>query len=96
MIDWWSVFANGLWLLALALLLAAASMAYYRAGEEKVGIRAVLARPPYDAVLAIGGVLFFAGLAAADDRLWATALYLLLAAAAAGLFFYYRHQPPDE
>lgn len=80
MIDVWGVVANGLWIVGLALLLAALSWAYWAAGTEGTGVRAVLRRPWAQRLSVLGLLLFCAGLAATGRRWWERAVWGLLAA----------------
>jgi hypothetical protein len=79
-IEIWAVAANALWILGLALLLAALSWASWLASVQKVRFRAVLARAGVQAVLYLGLSLFSAGLAATAHTWWERVLWLLLTA----------------
>jgi len=81
MIDVWGVLANSLWILGLAILLAALSWAHWVANTKKVRLRAVLGRPWAQRVLTLGLILLCAGLAATGRTWWERALWALLAVA---------------
>jgi hypothetical protein len=78
MIDWWGVFSNALWILGLAVLLAAWSMAYYEAQVGGVKVREIFSQTGYSWTLTVGLMLFCAGLAATEHRWWARILWGLL------------------
>lgn len=80
MIDVWGILANSLWILGLAVLLAALSWAHWAASVEKVRFRAVLGRPRVQRVLNLGLALFCAGLAVTGRVWWERVLWGLLAA----------------
>ncbi len=73
MIDWWGVFANALWLVGLAVALAALSMATFRAGQAGHTLRAELAPPAFQVPLLAGLLLFCLGLLLASQS-WAERL----------------------
>ena len=64
MIDYWNLLANSLWILGLATLLATLSWSHWRASEENVKFRTILARRKVRQALDLGLCLFCAGLAA--------------------------------
>ncbi len=78
MIDWWGVFSNTLWVVGLAVLLAAWSMAYYEAQHDDRKVREAFSQTSYSWALTVGLMLFCAGLAATEDRWWARVLWTLL------------------
>jgi hypothetical protein len=80
-IDIWGVTANSLWILGLAVLLAALSWARWIASTERSRLRVVLKRPPVQIALDVGLFLFCAGLAATGRAWWERVLWGLLAAA---------------
>lgn len=80
-IDIASVAANGLWVLGLALLLAAVSCARWLAHQEDARLRDVLGRPGMRRGIDLSLLLFCAGLAATSRRWWERLLWGLLAAA---------------
>ena len=79
MIDFRSVAANALWILGLALILAALSWVYWVAARENVRFRVALNRPGVARGLDIGLMLFCAGLAATARTGWERALWGVLA-----------------
>ena len=81
MIDWWGVCANTLWIAGLAVLLAVWSLGYYEGQRASRPVRRVLAQRAYASSLTLGWVLFCAGLAATETRLWARVLWSVLGAA---------------
>jgi len=74
-----SVIANSLWIVGLALLLAALSWAHGVAVVERLRFRQALARPGVRRAWDIGLVLFCAGSAATVRAWWERALWGLLA-----------------
>ncbi len=81
MIDVWSLVANSLWILGLAVLLTVLSRACWIASTEGNRLRAVLRRPWAQLVSALGLALFCAGLAATARTWWERGLWGLLAIA---------------
>lgn len=67
MIDWFSVFANSLWILGLALALGTFSYANWQASVLHEKTIALLKRPGYLISFNIAILLFCAGLAATSD-----------------------------
>lgn len=84
MIDWWGVFSNSLWVLGLSVLLAAWSMAYYDAQRSDRKTLQILGEDGYSWAVTVGLVLFCAGLAATEDRVWAQILWGVLGVAFIG------------
>jgi hypothetical protein len=80
-IDIWGVIANSLWILGLAVLLAALSWARWVAHTEQNRLRTVLKRPSIQIALDVGLFLFCAGLATTGRAWWERILWGLLAAA---------------
>jgi hypothetical protein len=80
-IDIWGVAANSLWVLGLAILLAALSWARWIAQTEGKRLRAVLKRPSTQVALDVGLFVFCVGLAATGRTWWERGLWGLLAAA---------------
>ncbi|MGC9398276.1 MAG: hypothetical protein ACP5HM_03990 [Anaerolineae bacterium] len=78
MIDWWGVFSNSLWVLGLSVLLAAWSMAYYDARRTNRKTLQLLGEGAYSWAVTVGLMLFCAGLALTEDRLWAQILWGVL------------------
>lgn len=81
MIDWPNLFRNSLWILGLALALAALSYASWEASLHKEKFRARLNRAPIQVALNLAGVLFCAGLAAIAASTLEIVLWALLAVA---------------
>lgn len=78
MIDIFSLAANALWILGLAVLLAVLSWARWEARSEQVRFRQVLARPPIQVGLDLGLLLFCVGLSATARAWWERVLWGLL------------------
>ena len=76
MIDWYNLAANGLWIAALALILATISGARWDANRRQVKLRAVLRAPAWQSALAAAGILLSGGLAATADKTWVSILWL--------------------
>jgi len=79
MIDFLSLAANALWILGLALILAALSWAYWVAAQENVRFRVALSRPGVARALDGGLMLFCAGLAATARTGWEQVVWGVLA-----------------
>jgi hypothetical protein len=79
MIDLWGVLANVLWIVGLAVVLAAFSLVRYRALREGRRLRLALGQRAFRLALAAGMLLFSLGLLATDGRLWARLLWGALA-----------------
>lgn len=58
MIGIWGVAVNGLWVLGLALVLAAVSWAHWIASLEEIGTQQALQRVGLRCLLALGSTLF--------------------------------------
>jgi hypothetical protein len=78
MINYWNLAANSLWILGLAILLAALSWASWTARTEQVRFRAALSRAGLQQTIDLGLALFCAGLAATSDTWWEQLLWGLL------------------
>jgi len=78
MAEVWVVVKNGLWILGISILLAAWSYARYAAHEAGIRTRDKLGERKYALVIDAGLILFIAGMAATEQRLWARALWVLL------------------
>jgi len=79
-IDWANVFANALWVLGLALMLAVASHASYRAHAERAPFWMILAQPAHAAIALSGLALLAAGLAlTSTGSLWEVLVYWAIA-----------------
>ncbi|MBI4772251.1 MAG: hypothetical protein HY784_17970 [Chloroflexi bacterium] len=81
LIDWRMVGFSALWILGLAIVLAAFSMADYRAGVERRKLRSVLGEPGSQGALNLGMTLFSAGLVYSGRAWWERAVWGLLALA---------------
>jgi hypothetical protein len=77
-IDVWEMVANSVWILGLAVLLAAFSWASWTASAEGNRFRTALRRPGIQRVLSLGLMLFCAGLAATGHAWWERTLWGLL------------------
>lgn len=77
MIDWLGVFRNALWILGLALALAAFSYAdwWRRVQVPKQSLGKALEGPWFRAVLGLGLALFCAGLALGGGPWWVVVLW---------------------
>lgn len=80
MIDWYGVFRNGLWILGLAVALAAFSYVdwWRRVQSPRQSLRQALGWPGFQAAFSLGMVLFCAGLALDSQPWWQTALWAVL------------------
>jgi len=81
MIDVWAVAANALWVLGLALALAALSWAHWVTTRDEIGMHQALEEAGVRRVLDLGLLLFCAGMAAISRRPWERGLWVLLALA---------------
>lgn len=79
MIDLLSVGADALWVLGLALILAALSWANWVAVRERIPFRRALGRPNVRLTIDSGLVLFCAGLAATGRTRWEQVLWSMFA-----------------
>ena len=79
MIDWFNLAVNALWVLGCAVVLAALSYASWEASRNQELMSARLKRPSIQAALALGGTLFFLGLAAVENDLLLRIIYAVLA-----------------
>jgi hypothetical protein len=78
MIDLWGVVRNGLWILGLAVVLAAWSIARWWALKHAVKLRQVLSRPFFLVPFSAGVALFCLGLALSGQRWWETTIWAVL------------------
>lgn len=80
MIDWFGVFHNALWILGLAVVLAALSYVdwWRRTLEPPLTLRQALGTAGFQAAFSVGMLLFCAGLALGSDRWWEIAAWSLL------------------
>jgi hypothetical protein len=78
MIDWFSLFANSLWIIALALALATLSYASWRASVDREKLRSILGKGEYSTIFSLAGILFCAGLALTAPSILQTILWTIL------------------
>ena len=78
MINWYNLFSNSLWILALSLLLAILSYSRWEARQRGERLEDRLDRPQRIILLNIAGSLFCLGLAATSHRWWEIVVWLLL------------------
>ena len=79
MIDWWGALRNSVWILGLAVGLAAWSYARWWAHEHRVRLRQVLSMPVFLVPFSAGMALFSLGLALCGRRWWEIAAWGVLA-----------------
>ncbi|MGC9356805.1 MAG: hypothetical protein ACP5GX_03015 [Anaerolineae bacterium] len=84
MIDGWGVLSNALWIVGLSILLASWSMAYYKSRRSEQRVGEIFRREDYAWATTVGFVLFCAGLAATESRIWARVLWVVLSIAFLG------------
>jgi hypothetical protein len=82
-IDWFGVFSNALWIVGLAVALAAVSYADWqrRLSQPRLSLRQALGQPSFQAAWSLGLLLFCAGLALTGGAWWQTAAWAALALA---------------
>jgi hypothetical protein len=85
MIDWFNLFANALWILACAIVLATLSYASWVASLRQENMRKILALPQYQTYMYIAGILFCLGLAGTSNKWWEIVLWLMIAFLFAGM-----------
>ena len=78
MIDWFSLFANSLWILGLAVALATFSYASWQASILNQRTRLQLMSPGSLTAFSAAGLLFCAGLAATSDRILEVIIWSIL------------------
>lgn len=78
MIDWYNLFANALWILALALVLATLGFARWQARMEGEKLKAILNRAVWGNSLNLAGTIFCAGLTLTTDVWWEQLLWAIL------------------
>ncbi|MEA3349508.1 MAG: hypothetical protein U9Q82_02680 [Chloroflexota bacterium] len=78
MINWYNLFANALWIFALALALATLSYARWQARSLGIKRRELLNRPGWQRPLNFAGALFCTGLALTTDVWWEQLLWAIL------------------
>lgn len=70
MIDWYNVFANSLWIIALAFALATISFARFEAHIHGIKLGKLLSKPDWQVKLNLAGLIFCLGLAATSSKTW--------------------------
>jgi hypothetical protein len=70
MIDWWGLLTNTLWVVGLAVALAAFSMAHYRARTGQVPLRQRLQGIGFQFPFCVGMLLFGLGLLLSVQNWW--------------------------
>ena len=75
MIDWASLAFNGLWVMGVAVILAALSHSSYEAQRQGERLRTQLAAPGFQAWLSVGLALISLGLALIGPRWWERVLW---------------------
>jgi len=79
MIEWYNLFANAIWIFALALVLAMISFARWEALSQGMKLREVLSLPAWQIKLNITGGIFCIGLALTSAKTWEQALWGVMA-----------------
>ncbi len=79
MIDWTGLFFNGLWILALAILLALWSWTSWQARQEGVRFRVVWAHPVLQRFVVASLTLFCVSMAALSELWWERLLWCSIA-----------------
>jgi hypothetical protein len=59
--DWFALFSNGLWILGLAVIVSAFSVAYWQAAQSTDRVGKVISRAIYQYVLTFGALSFSLG-----------------------------------
>jgi hypothetical protein len=83
MIDWWVLFHNFLWVVGLAVVLGAMSMANYEAQRATVRLWHKLRESGFQLWFSVGMALFCTGLALGAGAWWENVIWGLLALASA-------------
>lgn len=78
MIDWYSLVANSIWVLALALALSVISLASWKANLGGESLKDQLNRSSWGIPLNLAGVLFCLGLFATSETWWEKGLWVLV------------------
>ncbi len=78
MISWWGLFRNALWIVGLAVGLAAWSYARWWAQQNRVRLRQVINMPLFVVPFSAGLALFSLGLALSGRRWWEIAAWAVL------------------
>ena len=84
MIDWLNVLYNALWIVGLAVVLAAFSHSDWQAARRGLSLRQVLDSPPFQQLLSLGLLLVSLSLALLATRGWERGLWLVFALLFAG------------
>ncbi len=79
-IDWRSVWTNGLWIVGSAVLLATFSYTYWLSRTTPHKLAEINQQPPYDRLFWTGFLLILLGLVFTSRRWWETAVWLLFTA----------------
>lgn len=79
MINWYSLAANSMWVLGLALALAAIGHASWQAAQHHEKFRTRLKLSGYQFLIDLAAMLFCLGMAATSRRAWEIILWLGLA-----------------
>jgi hypothetical protein len=80
MIDWFSLAANALWILACAIALATLSYASWVASLRQEKILRILVLPKYQITIKLAGILFCLGLAGTSSKWWEIIIWLIICA----------------
>jgi len=84
MIDWLNVSYNALWIVGLAVILAAFSHGDWQAARRGLSVRQVLNAPAFQQLLSLGLLLVSLSLALLATRWWERGLWLVFALLFAG------------
>lgn len=79
-IDWRSVWTNGLWILGTAVLLGTFSYSYWLSQTEPDSLAEINQRPSFSRLFWFGFLLVLLGLVFTSTRWWETAVWLLFSA----------------
>jgi len=80
MIDWFSLAANALWIIGLAIVLSVFSYASWQASQNHEKLRVQLARQQYQIFFDLAAVLFCLGMSGTSRSVWERILWGILAA----------------
>jgi len=78
MINWWNLFSNSIWILAIALVLAVFSIAYCQAQREEEKISTVLNSPKHTLMFNISGAVFCLGMVVTSNQWGEIGLWIFL------------------
>lgn len=84
MIDWFSLAANSLWIIALSVGLATFGIARWEAQVNGQKLAERLSQPGKQSAMKVAGLLFCLGLAGTSEQLWQTIVWIVLALGFAG------------